>query len=142
MGYFSVSDIQTWNVGVNCNNLTVGDYYCVADYSSSDLPMPSTVTTTPAPVQTGITPSCTAWYLAASGDDCTTIPQIFGTFSEKDFLSWNPALGGKGCSNLVPGDYYCIAGTITETPCPEPRRKSTGGHYSRFLVNSSGNPEN
>ncbi|KAK3933515.1 hypothetical protein QBC46DRAFT_326379 [Diplogelasinospora grovesii] len=115
MGYFSVSDFQTWNSGVNCNSaLTAGDYYCVANYSSSNLPMPSTVTTTPTPVQTGITAACTAWYLAAFGDDCAIIPQIFGTFSQSDFLTWNPALGSN-CAGLVPGDYYCVAVPGTPT---------------------------
>ena len=111
MGYFSVADFQSWNVGVNCTGLVVGDFYCVAHYTASNLPMPSTVTVKPSPVQTGMTTGCTAWYLATFGDSCATIPQIFGTFLETDFLSWNPALGGTACSGLVPGDYYCVAST-------------------------------
>ncbi len=141
MGYFSVSEFETWNTGVACGTLTAGDYYCVADYSPANLPMPSTMTTTPSPVQTGITSSCTAWYLAAFGDDCATIPQIFGTFSESDFLSWNPALGGTACAGLVPGDYYCVAGAFARQDddhnLPEANLNAHG-----FLINSSGNPEN
>jgi hypothetical protein len=110
LGYLAESDFETWNVGVNCNNITAGDYYCVADYGNN-LPLPSTVSELPSPVQSGITPSCTSWYLATFGDTCDLIPQYFGTFSETQFFAWNPALGGTACTGLVPGDYYCVAGT-------------------------------
>lgn len=110
LGYLGASEFQNWNSGVDCRDITVGDYYCVADYGSA-LPLPSTVSTLPSPVQSGITPSCKAWYLATSGDTCSLIPQYFGTFSESDFISWNPAVGGTTCGGLVVGDYYCVAGS-------------------------------
>lgn len=72
--------------------------------------MPSTVTTAPSSTQTGIIADCNAWYLAANSDTCDLIPQYFGTFSEEDFLSWNPALGGEACTGLLGGEYYCVGG--------------------------------
>ncbi|KAJ5313358.1 uncharacterized protein N7443_000242 [Penicillium atrosanguineum] len=81
--------------------------------NGTSLPMPSTTTVLPSPVQTGITSSCTAWYLASDGDDCDLIPEEFGTFSKSDFLNWNPAVQSD-CSGLVIGDYYCVA--IPDTP--------------------------
>ena len=86
-------------------------YYCVANFTS--LPLPSTVATLPSPVQSGIISSCTSWYQATFGDDCTLIPSYFETFTQADLLSWNPALKSD-CSGLVPGDYYCVA--IPGTP--------------------------
>ncbi|KAK0625193.1 hypothetical protein B0T17DRAFT_265186 [Bombardia bombarda] len=92
--------------------------------------MPSTVGTAPSPTQAGIISSCKGWYLATQGDSCDLVPQVFGTFDESSFLSWNPALGGSGCSGLVIGDYYCIAvpGTpTTRTSLPSSSPTQTNG---------------
>ncbi|KAK3386683.1 hypothetical protein B0H63DRAFT_558330 [Podospora didyma] len=115
-GYLSVAEIQAWNTGVNCGSqLISGDNYCVAYFpAGSSPPLPSTVSTPPSPTQTGIISTCKGWYLASSGDTCDLITQMFGTFTEANFLSWNPALGSS-CSGLVVGNYYCIAVPGTPT---------------------------
>ena len=81
--------------------------------------MPATITTVPSnATQPGITGDCKAWYLTTPGDTCDLIVQVFGTFSLSSFLSWNPALGGIGCSGLTSGNYYCIASKMIELPSP------------------------
>ncbi|KAK0630525.1 hypothetical protein B0T17DRAFT_636671 [Bombardia bombarda] len=132
LGYLGASDIPAWNSGANCAALIVGDYYCVANYDSSNLPMPSTVATAPSPTQTGIVGNCKAWYLATNSDTCDLIPQYFGTFSKTDFLSWNPALGGTSCTGLIPGDFYCVAvpgtpTTRTQAPASTPTESNGVG---------------
>ncbi|KAL1867742.1 hypothetical protein VTK73DRAFT_4027 [Phialemonium thermophilum] len=120
--YLAQSDFLSWNPSVSCpSGIAAGTYYCVADYPPDALPPPETVTVAPSPTQTGIASSCKAWYLASDGDSCSLIPQYFGTFSESDFLSWNPALKAD-CSGLVVGDYYCVAvpGTPTTRTAPLP----------------------
>ncbi|KAJ5933735.1 carbohydrate-binding module family 50 protein [Penicillium verhagenii] len=113
LGYLDVNEFEDWNTGINCStSLTDGTYYCVANYTNN--PLPSTVSVLPSPVQTGIVSTCTGWYLADSDDTCEEIAEIFGTFSEDDFLSWNPAVG-SGCSNITAGDYYCVAVPGTPT---------------------------
>jgi hypothetical protein len=111
LGYLEVADFQKWNLGVDCTNLT-NAYYCVANFTS--LPLPSTASVLPSPIQSGIAPSCTSWYQATVGDDCGLIPQYFQTFTTTDFFTWNPALKSD-CSGLVIGDYYCVAVPGTPT---------------------------
>ncbi|KAJ5660691.1 carbohydrate-binding module family 50 protein [Penicillium longicatenatum] len=112
LGYLDVAEFEDWNTGINCStSLTDGTYYCVANFTSD--PLPSTVSVLPSPVQTGIVSTCVGWYLADDDDTCEDISDIFGTFDEADFISWNPAVGSD-CSGLTAGDYYCIA--IPGTP--------------------------
>ncbi|PYH81903.1 hypothetical protein BO82DRAFT_414824 [Aspergillus uvarum CBS 121591] len=114
LGYITEEQFIAWNpaVGTDCSDIQSGYYYCI--WSGTSLPMPSTTATLPSPVQTGIISTCTAWYQATDGDDCTLIVDEFGTFSESDFLSWNPAVLSD-CSGLVVGDYYCVAVPGTPT---------------------------
>ncbi|PQE17035.1 hypothetical protein CJF30_00003757 [Rutstroemia sp. NJR-2017a BBW] len=111
LGYLEVAQFEEWNSGADCTNLE-NAYYCVANFTS--LPLPSTASVLPSPVQSGIAPSCTSWYEATIGDDCDLIPQYFQTFTTADLLAWNPALGSD-CSGLVVGDYYCVAVPGTPT---------------------------
>jgi hypothetical protein len=80
---------------------------------NGSLPLPSVATVAPTATQTGIVSNCVSWYLAASGDNCDLVVQIFGTFSTADFLAWNPAVLSD-CSGFTVGDYYCVA--IPSTP--------------------------
>lgn len=91
----------SWNPYLhgNCDGLWEGYYYCVMAFEADDLPMPATVTTQPAPVQTGIRADCKAWYMMTGSDTCELIASIFGTFSAADFIAWNPAVK-KDCSGL------------------------------------------
>lgn len=112
--YINNTQFQQWNGGSSCNNMTRDTYYCVANFTALTLPRPPTVSTLPSPVQPGIISSCVSWYQAERENDCGIIPQLFRTFGEAEFLSWNPAIGGPNCSGLVVGDYYCVA--IPSTP--------------------------
>ncbi|PYH98159.1 hypothetical protein BO71DRAFT_282154, partial [Aspergillus ellipticus CBS 707.79] len=113
LGYLDVTQFEEWNTGINCSSaLTEGTYYCVGNFTTN--PLPSTTSVQPTAVQSGITASCTGWYLADDDDTCTDIVMMFGTFSEADFLAWNPAVGND-CSGLTGGDYYCVAVPGTPT---------------------------
>ncbi|WYZ42085.1 hypothetical protein EsH8_V_000980 [Colletotrichum jinshuiense] len=107
----------------NCDGLWVGYWYCGVAFAADELPMPPTVTAKPSPVPTGTTSNCAAWYLATGADTCALITQIFGTFSEADFIGWNPSVG-SGCSGIVMDTYYCVGvpGTPTTrtTPISQP----------------------
>jgi len=98
-------------LGSDCSGLKPNYYYCVATFTKS--PMPPIITGSPSPTQSGIIPSCKSYYQAIDGDTCDFITTIFGTFSQSEFLGWNPALKAN-CSGLVPGDYYCVG--IPGTP--------------------------
>ncbi|KAK3903721.1 hypothetical protein C8A05DRAFT_14335 [Staphylotrichum tortipilum] len=72
------------------------------------LPTPTaTSISVPSPTQPGLTPACTKFYLAVSGDVCVVIAERFGT-TFPDFLAWNPAVGEQ-CQHLIAGWYYCVA---------------------------------
>lgn len=113
--YITEEQFLSWNpaLGGDCNGLWSGYYYCVADFSD-DLPMPPTVTASASPTATGTVSTCTAWYMAVGGDDCAAIATFFGTFSEADFISWNPSVWST-CENIQDDTYYCVAipGTAT-----------------------------
>lgn len=61
--------------------------------------MPPTVTTVPSPISTDTVKECTAWYRAREPDTCIYISLKFGTFSTKEFISWNPSVR-EDCSLL------------------------------------------
>lgn len=92
--------LHEWNpaLGPDCKALLPNYYYCLLP--SGFVPMPLTVTTTPAPIQTGITSNCKAWWRRNQTETCSDIVLSFGTFSEEDFKAWNPAVGQK-CTGLI-----------------------------------------
>lgn len=81
----SLSDFESWNVGINCNNLQIGQTVCVSKPTTSS----STCTT----------------YTIKSGDTCYAISQAHG-ISLSDFQSWN---AGINCNNLQIGQIVCIS---------------------------------
>ncbi|KAI1754110.1 hypothetical protein F4782DRAFT_529039 [Xylaria castorea] len=123
----SVKDFIAWNptVGADCSGIQVGQEYCVE--RNYGLPPTTTTTTTtspseptssvPSPHQDGIISTCTSYYKAVSGDDCSKIVAKYGTFTFTDFLKWNPAVG-ETCGGLWLGYNYCVAvpGTPTSPP--------------------------
>lgn len=68
-------------------------------FESDSLPMPATVTTQPAPVQTDMRTDCKAWYLMRGLHTCQLIASMFGAFSLTDFIAWHPAVKAD-CSGL------------------------------------------
>lgn len=49
-----------------------------------------TVNGTAAPVQTGLTKSCTKYHLVKNGDTCYSIQDQYMGFTLDQFYSWNP----------------------------------------------------
>ncbi|OGM49023.1 putative muramidase [Aspergillus bombycis] len=113
--------LHEWNpaLGPDCKGLLPNYYYCLLP--SGFFPMPLTVTTAPAPTQTGITSNCKAWYRSNKSETCSDIVLAFGTFSEEDFKAWNPAVGQR-CTGLIDGNWYCVAmpGTPSTRTAPVP----------------------
>ncbi|KAH6838559.1 hypothetical protein B0I37DRAFT_409109 [Chaetomium sp. MPI-CAGE-AT-0009] len=125
--YITKDQFFAWNPALseNCNGLLLGVYYCVANFASTYLPMPPTLTASASPTATGTTQDCKAWYLAVGNDDCASISLSFGTFSESDFISWNPSVRSD-CSNLKQETYYCVAIPGTPTTRTEPAPTAPG----------------
>ena len=121
-GSLTVSEFESWNpaLGADCSGLQSGYYYCIVSANANIGSIP-TVTTSPTPMQTGSIKSCNRWYKARDGDNCETIVIGFGTFSQSQFIQWNPAVGSS-CSNIIVGDYYCIGipGTPASKTSPIP----------------------
>lgn len=63
-------------------------------------------TTTPTPIQDGMTKRCNTFYEVKSGDGCWDIANTHG-ISLDDFYSFNPAVGDD-CSKLYPDNYVCV----------------------------------
>ncbi|KFY18021.1 hypothetical protein V492_00208 [Pseudogymnoascus sp. VKM F-4246] len=112
----TVAEFIAWNpsVGADCSGITVGREYCVE--RNWGVPVPTTSTrsgvpeptsTVPSPVQEGIIDTCTSYYKALDGDDCSKITARFG-FTLADFIQWNPAVD-EACAGFWLGYYYCVA---------------------------------
>ncbi|KAJ3957265.1 hypothetical protein N0V92_006176 [Colletotrichum tropicale] len=115
--YITEEQFFSWNPALNgdCLGLWSGYYYCVANFAAaSDIPMPPTVTSGASPTATGTISTCEKWYITRVNDDCATVAAWFGTFSESDFISWNPSVGSS-CANIQQDTYYCVGvpGTAT-----------------------------
>ncbi|KAH7415910.1 hypothetical protein KP509_14G065600 [Ceratopteris richardii] len=86
----SLEDFLSWNPGINCNNLQIGQEVCIS------------------------APCCCTIYTVKSGDTCYDISQVNGV-SLEDFLSWNP---GINCNNLQIGQEVCISEPPESPPSP------------------------
>ncbi|KAE8396979.1 hypothetical protein BDV37DRAFT_289815 [Aspergillus pseudonomiae] len=106
--------LHEWNpaLGPDCKGLLPNYYYCLLP--DGFRPIPLTVTTAPAPTQTGIASNCKAWYRRNQSETCSDIVLAFGAFSEEDFKAWNPAVGQQ-CTGLIDGNWYCVAVPGTPT---------------------------
>jgi hypothetical protein len=145
--YITKDQFFQWNPSLdkNCNGLLSGFYYCVANFASSDVPMPPTLTASASPTATGTDKDCKAWYRAVGSDNCESIALSFGTFSESgtckdlslshitvlttyppDFISWNPSVYSD-CTNIKQDTYYCVAIPGTPTTRTEPAPTLPGG---------------
>ncbi|KAI1151806.1 hypothetical protein F4825DRAFT_451089 [Nemania diffusa] len=132
----SHADFVLWNPSVlqDCSGIKIGNSYCVevtrkpTTTTSSTTSSPTiTGTPKPSPTQDGLIASCTTFYLAASGDTCTKIVNLYGTFTLSDFYAWNPAVGSD-CTGLQAKVYYCVGipGTPTAMPTTSTTTTSTG----------------
>ncbi|KFY26805.1 hypothetical protein V493_03857 [Pseudogymnoascus sp. VKM F-4281 (FW-2241)] len=123
----SLDDFKKWNpaIGADCKSLFSNYYVCVGIQSQSSYTHNTTATSqwyppytptihptpnktfVPSPTQSGIPPSCMAFYQATANDTCESIIKEEGYVSLDDLKEYNPALGSD-CSGLIPGDYYCV----------------------------------
>ncbi|KEY65064.1 hypothetical protein S7711_09857 [Stachybotrys chartarum IBT 7711] len=142
----SVQDFINWNpsVGADCTGIVIGQEYCVernwgipeettTTTTTTTTTIPFTRTTTvptgshrPSPTQPGLIESCTAFYMAVSGDTCDSIVARYGTFTLVQFRTWNPAVGSE-CRSLWAETYYCVGipGTPTSRPSTTTRTTAT-----------------
>ena len=58
-------------------------------------------------VAPGTDPKCPKLYTAMPGDTCLKIVET-NNIDCNDFFSMNPGVRNPDCSNLVPGDQYCV----------------------------------
>ncbi|KAL2861037.1 LysM peptidoglycan-binding domain-containing protein [Aspergillus lucknowensis] len=115
-GYVTKEQFFEWNPSLDgdCQGLQDGFYYCVANFDPNNLPLPPTVPEADAsPTASGTVDECKSWYQAVGNNNCARIASAFGTFSEKDFISWNPSVGDK-CKDIKEGTYYCVS--LPDTP--------------------------
>ncbi|KAH7415918.1 hypothetical protein KP509_14G066400 [Ceratopteris richardii] len=91
----SLSNFESWNPGIDCNDLQIGQVVCISQPTSSS----------------PTSGSCTT-YTVQSGDTCYAISQANG-ISLSDFESWNP---GIDCNNLQIGQVVCISEPSGSSP--------------------------
>ncbi|KAK0117167.1 hypothetical protein ONS96_013000 [Cadophora gregata f. sp. sojae] len=133
----STSLFLSWNPNIIglCDSLTAGQYICSSPPGGAYtlLPpingtnadsagqvrggqgpvgvVPTTNSTAAAPTQAGISPNCTKFAYASTGDTCFGFTQSFG-ITLADFTKWNPALGypdGHNCTTQFWAQYdYCV----------------------------------
>ncbi|KAI9368524.1 hypothetical protein BJX61DRAFT_213163 [Aspergillus egyptiacus] len=107
-------------INVDCTNLVPGLYYCVMpteNWNQTTTTVPaSSYATAPAPTPSGTTGHCYEYYVVRSGDTCMRIASLYGV-SLEDLRLWNPSLK-EDCSNLRPGQAYCIRGEHEDATSP------------------------
>ncbi|ELR06921.1 hypothetical protein GMDG_02291 [Pseudogymnoascus destructans 20631-21] len=110
----SFAQLYAWNpaIGSDWTSLWLDEAYCVGVSGGSSTTGTTSSTTSPAvtapaPTQSGITGSCTQYYVVKSGDSCGAVESEFDiTFSQ--FYAWNPAIGSD-CTSLWVDEAYCVA---------------------------------
>ncbi|KAL4962230.1 uncharacterized protein BDV14DRAFT_203051 [Aspergillus stella-maris] len=141
--WLSLEELLEWNpsLAADCNYPFLGWWVCVAsrrdqvsyDYPTQNstqlvLPEPTSYNATilptdlptfvPSPTQSGLAPSCQAYYQAENNDNCTTIIEQYYYLTEDLLHDWNPALEDD-CSGLRDQFYYCVdAFPLDEAPMP------------------------
>ncbi|EZF35977.1 hypothetical protein H101_00492 [Trichophyton interdigitale H6] len=108
-----------WNPAVekDCSGLWSGYHYCADIPGTPSLSPTSTSASTsshatvkpaaPGPTQDGVVHNCQRWHKAVSGNTCASIIDQYGSFTQEEFIKWNPAVG-EDCSGLWLNYYYCI----------------------------------
>lgn len=128
---FSITFVQFlgWNPAIksDCSLLIIGNAYCVSGPTSTTSVTATTSAPATAPTQTGIAASCSQYYIAKSGDGCSSITSAFG-ISFAQFYAWNPAVGDD-CQNLWLDTTYCVAA---------PAQSGTISSCTKYYVTKSG----
>ena len=58
-------------------------------------------------VHPGQPSDCNAWHTIVDGDNCDSVPKLFGITREQ-FLKWNPAVSSDCLTNFWLGYAYCV----------------------------------
>jgi hypothetical protein len=96
----------------NCEGLWANYYYCIIGPSGIlNYPSPTT-TVAPTPSPSGQTDTCVRWFKPGTLN-CAAIARSFGSFSEAEFIAWNPSVGPT-CKSIRPESWYCIG--VPATP--------------------------
>ncbi|KAK4443888.1 hypothetical protein QBC34DRAFT_310143 [Podospora aff. communis PSN243] len=97
----------------NCEGLWANYYYCIVGPNGIlNYPSPTT-DVAPTPTPSGQINTCVRWFMPGLGLNCAGIAHAFGSFSEAEFISWNPSVGAT-CRSIRPDQWYCIG--IPSTP--------------------------
>ncbi|KAH6558831.1 hypothetical protein KP509_1Z042700 [Ceratopteris richardii] len=105
----SLSNFHSWNSGINCKNLQIGQVVCVSQPTSNSSPPSGSCTT----------------YIVKSGDTCYAISQVNG-ISLSNLESWN---SGINCNNLQIGQVVCVSEPTSSSNPPS-------GSYTIYTVKS------
>ncbi|KAJ3070929.1 hypothetical protein HK102_006552 [Quaeritorhiza haematococci] len=117
-----LNQFLSFNPGLNCDNLQVGQVVCLVAPTTSTGPGTTTTTTTtttiasPAPSPRPAT-TCSKPYTVVAGDYCYKIAVELNSLDLNQFLSFNP---GLNCDNLQIGQVVCLV-------APTPGTAVTGG---------------
>ena len=112
----STADFFTFNPGVikpGCTNINTGTNVCVDKPQGEQLVLPTCGEgTKPAigRIAPGTDPKCSKadLYTVMPGDTCIKIVEEHGICLD-EFYAQNKGVQKPSCSNLVPGDSYCVA---------------------------------
>ncbi|ETS75935.1 hypothetical protein PFICI_12879 [Pestalotiopsis fici W106-1] len=108
-------------LGDDCSGLQNLTYYCV---NSTSNPAPAisdelgtatatatstsnSIVTPPGPTQTGIPSNCNNYYVAQSGDTCSSVEELYNITNEQ-FHAWNPAVSSDCTSGFWSDEAYCV----------------------------------
>ncbi|KFY68922.1 hypothetical protein V496_00686 [Pseudogymnoascus sp. VKM F-4515 (FW-2607)] len=91
----------------DCSNLVIGNYYCVQAQAYQPSPAVFSGPSLPSPLPNCTVSDCIAWYRATETDNCTSVPQTFGSFSLVEFTQWN-SINPANCTGFDTGYFYCI----------------------------------
>ena len=153
-GTFTYDDFVKWNpaVGATCDGIWAKTWYCVGipgtsiakptirSPAQSSTQRPTTTgSPKPSPTQEGLIESCTSFYFAVENDNCAKIVNLFGTFTMRDFVSWNPAVGDD-YGGIWADTYYCVGipGTPATRPVTSTKSTTTGNGVSTPLPTQPG----
>ncbi|UKZ63163.1 uncharacterized protein TrAtP1_004392 [Trichoderma atroviride] len=127
------AQFKSYNPSVkDCSALRSGSLYCVEWTQSTTTAVTSTSTSkeaattskdSPSPTQSGATSKCTKWVQQTGDKFCAEIAAANGV-SLADFLKWNNIKAD--CSNLVAGNYECVA--VSGTTKAKKPTSSLPGH--------------
>ncbi|KAI8940058.1 hypothetical protein NX059_003777 [Plenodomus lindquistii] len=92
------------------------------EYTSVTLPTADS-SFTPTPSHGPMPSNCKVFHQATANQNCNDLVSSYGYFSQEQFLTWNPALGGN-CLGLWLDTWYCV-GAYSDQDLPLPAHRNT-----------------